>query len=155
MVFPALWDSISFRLKLYKSENLLIKSGEKDNWFGAVLIGASLGPVFTTCSPTYALILAIILPASLWTGVLSLFFYVLGLALVLSLVALGGQKFVKKMNFLVNPDGYFKKILGGVIVLTGVLVLTGYDKVLESYILDLGYNGPILIEERISEYFGL
>ncbi len=48
MIFPSLWEKLAFKLKLYKSEVVLAKSGEKKGLKGAILIGASLGPVFTT-----------------------------------------------------------------------------------------------------------
>ena len=52
------------------------------------MVGLSLGPVFSSCSPTYAIILAVILPASFLTGLLNLFAYVLGLSIALLVIAL-------------------------------------------------------------------
>lgn len=117
------------------------------------MLGASLGPVFTTCSPTYALILAVILPANFFFGILHLLAYVIGLALILLLIAFGGQSVVKKLKFAVNPNGWFKRSLGIVLLFTGAVIITGFDKMLESAILDAGYLGPIQIEENIKSFF--
>ena len=65
MLFPDQWTKIACKLKLYKSEEMMAKSGQAPGIKGAILLGASLGPVFATCSPTYTLILAIILPKNL------------------------------------------------------------------------------------------
>ncbi|USN58208.1 MAG: hypothetical protein H6767_08005 [Candidatus Peribacteria bacterium] len=43
---------------------------------GSILVGISLGPVFSSCSPTYAIILAVILPTSFLFGLVNLFAYV-------------------------------------------------------------------------------
>lgn len=151
MVFPAIWEWLSFKFKLYKSEHLLHKSGQKNGLLGAALLGASLGPVFTTCSPTYTVILAIVLPANFAIGMINLIAYTLGLTLFLLAIGYGGQKVSTKFKFAVNPNGWFKKSLGVLLVATGLLVLTGLDKTLESKILDSGYLGPISIEESLLE----
>lgn len=151
MTFPALWEKLSLKLKLYKSENLLNKSGQKEGWGGALLLGASLGPVFTTCSPTYALILAIVLPANFWVGILNLLAYILGLMSFLLLVGYGGQKLSSKFRFAVNPRGWFKRALGLLLVLTGLMIVTGLDKAFEAWILESGYLGPIQIEQSLIE----
>ena len=79
MLFPSLWDKVVIKLKLYKSDELLHKSSQKKGVKGSILLGAALGPVFATCSPTYAVILGIVLPQSLAEGVLSIASYSLGL----------------------------------------------------------------------------
>ncbi len=148
IVVPSIWEKAALKLGLYKSEILLHKSQEKGGAWGTVLLGASLGPVFTTCSPTYSIILAVILPSSFWIGFINLLVYALGLAIVLFLIAYGGQSITRKLRFAANPHGWFKKMLGALLLLTGILVLTGLDKRLESVILDTGYLGPIGIERQ-------
>ena len=63
-----------------------------------ILMGAALGPVFSSCSPTYALILAIVLPAGFLFGFLALVSYTLGLAAILFAIAIFEQKLVKKLK---------------------------------------------------------
>lgn len=149
MVFPSVWEKLAFKLKLYKSEGLLEKSGKKDGALGAVLLGASLGPVFTTCSPTYVVILAIILPESFFVGFINLLAYALGLTLLLVLIGYGGQWVTKRLRFAANPRGWFKRALGVLLVLTGVAILTGFDKTIEQKILEAGYLGPIELEQSL------
>jgi cytochrome c-type biogenesis protein len=153
MIFPNVWNCINIKLKLYQSEIFLQKSGKGENIRSAIFLGASLGPVFTTCSPTYALILSIILPTSFILGLLNLASYTLGLSIILLLIAYGGQKVVTKLNFATNPNGLLKKILGILILLTGFFIITGIDKSIETAFLDAGYLGPIQIEQKLIKNF--
>lgn len=151
MLFPNGWNKLAFKLKLYKSENLVHKSGEKKGLLGAVLLGASLGPVFTTCSPTYALILAVVLPQNFTIGLINLFVYAIGLMIPLLIVGYGGQRLTRKLKWAVNPNGLFKKGLGVLLIIVGIAIFTGYDKKLEAKILQSGYLGPIEIENMLIE----
>lgn len=145
MFAPILWEKLSFKLKLYKSEKLLSKSK------GAIMLGASLGPVFSTCSPTYALILAIVLPNNFTVGFASLLSYTFGLVFVLLLIGYGGHHVTKRFKFAVNPTGWFKRGLGALLIITGLLVFTGFDKSIESFILNSGYNGSAELEASFIE----
>jgi hypothetical protein len=51
----------------------------------------------------------------------------------------------------VNPNGWFKRILGILLIFSGFSVMTGLDKTIEAAILDTGYLGPIAIEEAITK----
>ena len=143
-LFPEYWTKISAKLGLFKTSNQALgKAYQKKGIMGSVLIGASLGPVFTSCSPTYALILATIMPASLFKGALYLSAYVLGLALTLLLVALVGQAFVDKLKWMADPNGLFKKVVGILFIVVGVSIMFGLDKKFETYLLDQGVYDPI------------
>ena len=151
LVFPSLWDTLAFKLKLYKSEGLIEKSNKQGGLKGSILLGASLGPVFTTCSPTFTLILAIILPQSFSIGAINIIAFTLGLMIPLTLIGYGGQAIAAKFRPAANPRGWVKKTLGILLLLTGLAIFTGFDKTIESYILDTGYLGPIEIEQSLLE----
>ena len=87
------------------------------NWWADIAVGAALGPVFTTCSPTFFVILATVLPQSLAKGLIDLAAYIIGLALSLFLISWLGQKLVGKLEWAANPYGWFRKILGILFVL--------------------------------------
>src|SRR3989344_3653248 len=54
MLYPSLWDSLGFVNILNRSSNEALAAGYKKNsLWGDVLMGAALGPVFASCSPTY------------------------------------------------------------------------------------------------------
>jgi cytochrome c-type biogenesis protein len=154
LLFPHQWEIISFKLGLGKSQNLLNASSQKKGVWGMVLLGMSLGPVFASCSPTYALILATVLPANFTAGVFYLTLYSIGLAIPLFLIAVFGQKVVQRFTGIANPEGPFKKILGAILLFFGLLILTGLDKDIETWILNQGsFNTSTTIEQNLLEKF--
>ena len=140
LFFPSVWESIPGMGKLSVGSNRVLGRGytQKSFW-GDVLIGAALGPVFSTCSPTYFVILATVLPASFLLGSFYLLAYVLGLSLVLLLIALIGERFSNKLLGYADARGTFKRILGFLFIVLGVLIMTGYEKKIETAILERGY----------------
>lgn len=139
-IFPNLWKNLSTKLGFSdKSNQNLGKSADKKGIIWSIMIWLSLWPVFSSCSPTYAVILAIILPISFFTGLLNLFAYVLWLGLILLLIALLGQKFISKMKWASSPNGNFKKILWVLFLIIWLAIITWYDKVIEASIIESGY----------------
>lgn len=152
LLFPNLWDAVSEKLGLHHhSSAWLNKAGDDESIWGAVLVGAALGPVFTSCSPTYFIILATVLPASFAAGVAYLMIYVFGLSLMLGLIGYLGQKIVKKLHWAVNPQGLFKRSMGVLLVVVGLLIMTEYNKLVEAKILSTGYDTSFL-EQKIVDH---
>ncbi len=152
LLFPKVWEKIPGLSKATVGSNKLLGSGhQKKSVWGDVLIGAALGPVFSTCSPTYFVILASVLPASFALGTVYLLAYVLGLSLILLLIALLGERFVSKLSGFSDPNGTFKKGLGVLFVVLGILIILGLDKALESAILDSGYFDITKVEQKLLE----
>jgi len=150
MMFPDQWTQISCKLKLYKSEAGLAQSGKISGNKGAILLGASLGPVFTTCSPTYLLILAIVLPKSLGLTVLNLTIYAVGMSIPLLAIGYGGRKIASKFKGASNPKGWLKRVLAIILILTGIAIVTGFDKKIESALIERGYRGAFELEQSIA-----
>jgi cytochrome c biogenesis protein CcdA len=140
-LFPRLWDAVSTKLSLQRRSNKqLVAARERGGTLGAILTGAALGPVFTSCSPLYLYVLVTVLPASFAEGILLLVAYVIGLCGTLLVIALLGQKVVGKARWIANPDGNFKRVLGIIFVLVGIAIILGLDKDLQFWILE---NSPI------------
>lgn len=149
-IFPSLWSKIPFVKKINLASNKALGAGyQKDNHYGDMVIGASLGPIFTTCSPTYLFILATVLPASPISGFIYLIGFTLGLATSLFVIAYLGQKFVNKIFANEEKTAKLKKIFGVLFLLVGIAIITGYDKRLSSLILDTGFGGTINFEEKL------
>jgi cytochrome c biogenesis protein CcdA len=152
MVFPKIWEAISVKLGLSNSSNKLLgKAMAKDGRTGDILIGASLGPVFSSCSPTYGIIIATILPTNFAEGVFYLFWYILGLGLMFLLIALLGKKFISKLAWATDPDGWFKRIVGGLFLLIGIAIVFGWDKDFEAWLLQFEfYNNLVSFELELN-----
>lgn len=141
---PELWYRLPITSKLNISSNKLLgKSLQGKGTFSAILIGLSLGPVFNSCSPTYALVVAGVLPESFARGLLYLLAYAVGMAGALLLVAYGGKAAISKLGWLSNPHGYVKKTVGIVFIVVGLSVAFGLDKKAQTYILERGWYDPI------------
>lgn len=151
MLFPDQWTRISHAVQLHKSEVGLVKSGKISGNKGAILLGASLGPVFTTCSPTYLLILAIVLPKSFTLTVINLVIYAIGMSIPLLVIGYGGRKIASKFRGASNPKGWFKKSLAILLIITGIAVITGFDKKIESVLIERGYKGAFNLEQSIAD----
>lgn len=149
--FPTVWERVPYVQKVSIGSNKLIGEGhQKKSFWGDAVIGAALGPVFSSCSPTYFLILAAVLPSSFVLGTVYLFAYIGGLAAVLLAISLLGQRFVSGIAWAADPHGWFKRSLGILFLLIGIAIVTGFDKVIEAKILDSGFN-TVQFENRLLE----
>lgn len=146
---PELWDIFSAKIGLHQRSNKLLgASSQKKGLGGDVAIGAALGPVFLSCSPTYLLVVGAILPADFWQGMAYLLAYAIGLAGALLCVAFFGQRVVKRLGWLSNPAGWFYKVVGFLFIAVALLVVTGWDRDFQAYVLDQGWYAPIEGFER-------
>jgi cytochrome c-type biogenesis protein len=141
-VFPAIWEQAIGRLGWQAKSQEALSAGYKNKgkYIGPILIGAALGPVFTSCSPTYAFVVASVLPSSFIAGLFYLLAYSAGLALVLLAISLFGQRFLKKFKWAANPHSGFRRGLGIVFIVVGIAIITGFDKQIEAWLL---LNGPL------------
>lgn len=148
-LWPHVWELIAIRSSI-TSNKLLGRAHSQHGLVGAVLIGAALGPVFSSCSPTYALIVAAILPASFLQGLAYLIAYAVGMSAVLLLIAYLGRAFTMRLRWLSNPSGWFKRTIGILFIVVGFSVLLGLDKSFQAYVLEQGWYDPISnLEERL------
>jgi cytochrome c biogenesis protein CcdA len=136
-VFPVLWERIAASLSLQRrSAGRLSAAGQREGVGGAVLTGAALGPVFTSCSPLYAYVIVTVLPASLADGLVLLFAYTAGLCVTLLGIALLGQRVIGTAQWVADPHGPFRRGLGLVFIIVAIGIIAGWDKDLQAWILE-------------------
>jgi cytochrome c biogenesis protein CcdA/thiol-disulfide isomerase/thioredoxin len=135
-LFPIVYEKLISKLGIQsKSQRLLGKGTQaKNGILGPVIIGAALGPVFSSCSPVYAYILATILPASFAQAFVYILAYVLGLSIVLLAIGVLGQRFVHKLSWASNPRGWFQRGIAILFILVGLLVFTGTAKDVQTWV---------------------
>jgi cytochrome c biogenesis protein CcdA/thiol-disulfide isomerase/thioredoxin len=147
-LFPQLWDKMKFMAKANRESNKVLGVGyQKNSLWGDIIIGASLGPVFSTCSPTYFFILATVLPLSPVAGFIDLLSYTVGLCLALLVIAFLGQKIIEKLGIASDPYGWFKRTLGALFLIVGILIFVGQDKIIEANILSSGFFDITKVEQ--------
>ena len=144
-LMPDFWARLATRFGWStRSNQRLFHYANKQGWRSTIVTGAALGPVFNSCSPTYALIIALILPRSLGEGVVALAVYVLGMSAVLLAVAYFGSRLTQKLGWTLAENGVFRRVIGVVFVLVGVAVISGLDKDLQAWLLERGaYDGGL------------
>jgi len=133
LVLPYGWERISTRLGLWKSQQLLNTS--KTGVWKDILLWASLWPIFTTCSPTYTLILSLIFPVSIIQWTIATLVYALWFWLMLGLVVRWWRKVTKKLQWFANPNSRFKKLLWILLIIVWLLIATWYVKKIETAII--------------------
>ena len=151
MIFPKLWDMIPFLGKVNQESNKALAVGyQKQNFAGDVLTGAALGPVFSSCSPTYFLILATVLPRSIPEGVGYLLVYALGLCGGLFVVALAGAKLLEALGIASDPNGWIKRTIGVLFLALGVAIFLGFDKNIETFAAEHFYDVTQIEQKLLS-----
>lgn len=149
LVFPHLWERVMTATGLQNRANAALnKSHARGGIGGDILLGAALGPTFSSCSPTYALILATVLPVSFAEGLIYIVAYAVGLAVTLLMVALLGQAFARKLGWLSNPTGWLRRTVGILLLLVGLAVILGLDKQFQAFVLEQGWYDPVRIFEE-------
>lgn len=151
MLFPELWARIIGRLGIeHRSQGLLGKAYKQENGIlSAILIGAALGPIFSSCSPTYAWVIATVLPSSALLGMFYLTFYVLGVATALLAIALLGRKLLARIKWASDPKGWFQRGIAVLFIIVGIFVATGWDKKVQTYLVEKDFFNIKLLEEKL------
>lgn len=126
-LFPLAYVKVIAHLGLeHRAQSLLGKgTSNRSAWLGPVITGAALGPVFSSCSPVYAYILATILPAHFATALSYIVSYIIGLSLILLAISYYGRRLTQRLRFASNPNGAFQRGLAGLFILVGIVILTG------------------------------
>lgn len=140
LLWPTLWEQLAISSGLaLKSQQLLAGSSKRRGRLGDIMIGASLGPIFSACSPTYLLIVAAILPANPVDGAIYLLIYIFGLLAMTSLVVAMGTKLISRLGWGLDPDSKFRKILGAILLAIGLMIALGIDKDLLTWLVSNGW----------------
>ncbi|MEO5920454.1 MAG: cytochrome c biogenesis protein CcdA [Pseudolysinimonas sp.] len=144
LVFPTLWERVMTATGLQNRANRALDSSHSRSGLGGdILLGAALGPTFSSCSPTYALIVAAVLPVSFGEGLVYIVLYAIGLAVTLLLVAFLGRGFARRLGLLSNPKGWFRRVVGILLVVVGLAVILGLDREFQAFVLEQGWYDPI------------
>ena len=152
-LFPELWEKVSVMGRINRQSNQVVGVGlQKKGFWGDVIVGAALGPVFSTCSPTYFIVLATVLPQRPALGFLYLLAYTVGLCVSLLLVALIGQRIVDKLGVASDPKGWFKRTLGVIFLLVGIAIISGFDKRIEAGLLSSGIFDITKVEQKLLQH---
>jgi cytochrome c biogenesis protein CcdA/thiol-disulfide isomerase/thioredoxin len=135
-IAPEWWEKLMIYWNWQATSQRFLGKGEnnKGRFIGPILIGIALGPVFASCSPTYAFILASVLPHSFLSGLIYLITYSVGLVLALLVISLVGKKFISRFSWAIDTHSLFRRIIGAIFVLIGILIITGQEVKVEVWV---------------------
>ena len=71
------------------------------------------------------------------------------------LISILGQKFVGKLGKFSDPKGWFKRGIGVLFLLVGIAIIGGYDKVIETALLDSGFFDITKLEIKLLDKAGI
>ena len=60
-----------------------------------------------------------------------------------------GTAIVRRLGWLSDPHGVFRRVVGGILLVVGVGVALGWDRLLQTWVLDQGWYEPIENLERL------
>jgi len=149
LIFPKLWSWLMIKTGIESwSQKNLESSSQKEGIWWPIGMGAALGPVFSSCAPTYGLLIATILPLDITSGLIGLTFYFIGLGSILLLITIFGRSILGKFRFFANPSWAFRKVLGVLVLLIGLMIVSGTVKKIQTWVVE-NWNFPIIV--RIEE----
>lgn len=147
---PEIWEDLAFVSRINIGSNKLLGVGhKKESFWGDIIIGISLGPVFSSSSPTYFVILATVLPQSFVLGLLDLIVYAVGLSGTLLIIAFLGQRIVSSIDGLSDTHGWFRRVLGLLFILLGFAIIFGVDRKVEANLLSSGVFDITRVEQSL------
>lgn len=111
--------------------------GQGHPLIGAFTLGLSLGVVWIPCvGPILGSVLAYTTyQGNVLYGSLLLLSYSAGLSLPVLFIAYTGKRYSAKLNWLQEHSTSLERLSGGVMILTGLAILLGYDKQLQALLL--------------------
>lgn len=112
-----------------------VSQGKTDAWSG-LAVGVSLGLVWTPCAgPILGAILTLAASAGDYlTTALLMFSYAVGAGIPMFGIAYGGHVLQKRIAKIGAYQSLFNKIFGILVILTALSIFTGYDIVIQSYL---------------------
>lgn len=136
ILFPGVYATFIAKIGIEQRAQQALGKGysNKKAFIGPVITGAALGPVFASCSPVYAYILATVLPANFAQALAYIVAYILGLSVLLLIIGFYGQRFITKIKFASDPKGWFQRGIAVLFIIVGLMIFTGYDKRFQVYI---------------------
>lgn len=139
MVFPPLSRLVESLVSRFSSafakKNQSVAAG---GFIPGFITGLSLGVVWTPCAgpilaaiATLAATRAVNLEIILVTAV-----YLIGVGIPLFIFAYAGQKVITQSRMLNKYTGKIQRVFGVIMIVTALLILTGYDRVIQAKLLD-------------------
>ncbi|OGH03084.1 MAG: hypothetical protein A2798_01495 [Candidatus Levybacteria bacterium RIFCSPHIGHO2_01_FULL_37_17] len=125
--------------RLFSKLSALVPNGQKKTGFhGGLLIGLSLGLLWTPCvGPILASVISLAITGEVtFNAVLITLAFSLGTAIPMFLIMVGGQSALKKVPWLVSNTIKIQKAFGVIMIITAIAILFNFDRKFQSLVLE-------------------
>ncbi len=131
--FQTILETVFVRLA-----KLVPSAGNKTGYTGGVIIGMSLGLLWTPCvGPILAAVISLALTGVVnGTTFLITFSYALGTAIPMFLITYGGRQLLTRVPGLLQNTSKIQKVFGAVMVLTAIAIFFNIDRQFQTFILE-------------------
>lgn len=121
--------------KIFRASRKELSGGKSDSLISDILLGIALGPIFQSCSPIFALVLAVVIVNNFYYGLLLLLIYVFSLSITLYLLAQKGVDWLSSLSFMSNRK--LSIVIGLLLAILAIFILFGWDKKIDKYLITL------------------
>jgi cytochrome c biogenesis protein CcdA/thiol-disulfide isomerase/thioredoxin len=121
-----------------KLSRLTPNAANKNGFSGGLLIGLSIGLLWTPCvGPILGSVISLALSGSV-TGSAALitFAYSIGTAIPMLAIVWGGRNLLNKVPWLLANTAKIQRVFGILMILTAVAIYFNYDRIFQTYVLD-------------------
>ncbi len=117
--------------------NLLPSTAGRSGFGGGLVIGLSLGLLWTPCvGPILASVISLAISGTVTAQAMILtFFYSLGTAIPMYLIILGGNRALTRVPWLLRNSRNIQRGFGIIMILTSIMLAFGYDRQFQTYVL--------------------
>lgn len=117
-------------------------NGERRGFGGGLLIGISLGAVWTPCAgPILASVVAAAQTGEVNAEIVGITIaYAIGAGVPMGIIAALGQRITKRVRWLSQRASAVQKFFGGVLIIVAVLMFTGLDRRVQSWVITVTPN---------------
>ena len=114
------------------------KASGKSGFMGGLLIGVSIGLIWTPCvGPILGSVISLALTGEV-TGSAAIITlsYSIGTAIPMLAIVYGGRNLLNKVPWLLGNTGKIQKVFGLLMILTAIAIYFNYDRAFQAYVLD-------------------
>lgn len=121
-----------------KLSSIIPSSNNKTGFGGGLIIGLSLGLIWTPCvGPIIASVITLAATSSVGAGAAIITLsYSIGTAIPMFAIISGGRSLLQKFSFLSQNTGKIQKLFGIIMIVTAIGIYFNFDRQFQSYILD-------------------
>lgn len=136
LVIPGLQTKVERLFSRLAVKTPIVNKG--DGFFGGLLIGLSLGLIWTPCvGPILASIITLAASNTIAAGSVAITFaYALGTAVPMMVIMSGGRTLLAKVPWLLTNTANIQRIFGILMIVTAFSIFSNFDRRFQAYILE-------------------